>query len=103
MLELLSTGWLLVAVPVATSLLCLASVLGIASQVRLNKGAKVNYAWSLLAFGLLAFGVSEGDRVLAAYGLPNLTELRDLIRLSGALLILCGVAVVRDILRRLVR
>jgi hypothetical protein len=103
MLQFLSSGWLLVAVPLATSLLCLAAVLGIASQVRMNKGAAVNYGWILIALGLLAMGASEMDRVLAVFGLPNLAEMRDLIRLSGALLIVCGIAFHRNLLRRLVR
>jgi hypothetical protein len=101
--EFFSTGWLEVGAPVANSLLCLAAVFGILRLMRLNKGAKVNYAWSLIALGLLALGAAEGDRVLEVFGLPNLSDLREIIRVCGALLILCGVTVVRDLLRRLVR
>lgn len=103
MMDIITTGWLLVVVPVATSLLCLVSAIGIASIVALNRGAKANLAWSLIATGLVAFGITEGDRVLAVLGLSNLTDLRDVIRLCGALLIFCGIVYWRDILRRLVK
>ena len=103
MIDLISSGWLLVAVPIATALLCLASALGIASAVLLNRGAKVNVAWSLVAVGLAAIGITEGDRVLAVLGLPNLTELRDVIRLCGALLVFSGVLYGRDLLKRLAK
>ena len=103
MTTFLSGGWLQVAVPAATALFCLVSALGIASVVGLNRGAKVTVSWGLVAAGLLAFGVSEGDRVLAALALPNLTELRDVIGLCGALLVFCGVAYGRDIMKRLVK
>ena len=103
MMELIFSGWLTVALPAATSFFCLASVFGILSLVLLNKGAKVNFAWGLIAAGLLADALAEGDRVLAALGLTDLKELRDVARLCGALLIFGGVLYGRDVLKRLVK
>ena len=103
MIDLVSDNRLAVAVLAATSLLCLASALVISAVVLLNRGAKANLAWGLFAVGLLAIGISEGDRALAALGLPNLTGLRDLIRLYGALMIFCGAAYYRGLLKRLVK
>ncbi len=103
MFNLLSGGWLEVAVPLATALLCLGSALGIFGAILLNRGAKVNLSWAFIAFGLLAIAVAEGDRVAAALGWPNLTGLRDVVKLCGALLCFCGVLYGRDILRRLVK
>lgn len=98
-----TNGWLTVAVPAATSFFCIASVLGISSLVLYNKGAKVNLAWSLVAFGLFAVGISEGDRVFESLGLPNLSDFRLVVRLIGALLIFGGVLYGRDIYKRLVK
>ena len=100
---LFTNGWLSVAVPAATSFFCIAAVFGISSVVLYNKGAKVNLAWILVAFGLFAFGVAEGDKVFAALGLPNLSVFREALRLCGALLIFGGVLYGRDIFKRLVK
>jgi len=103
MMELIFSGWLTVTLPAATAFFCLASAIGIVSLVLLNKGAKVNMAWGLIAAGLLANGLAEGDRVLAALGLTDLKGLRDVARLCGALLIFGGVLYGRDLLKRLVK
>lgn len=103
MSDINSSAWLLAAVPIATSFLCLVSAIGIVAAVLLNRGAKVNLSWGLIAVGLVAFSLAEADRVLALLGMPNLTMLRDVIKLCGALLIFCGVMYGRDILRRLVK
>lgn len=100
---LFSSGWMSVAVPAATSFFCFASVIGIINVVMYNKGAKVNLAWGLVAAGLFAFAVADGDRVFAALGLPNMSDLRGAVRLSGALLIFGGVLYGRDIFKRLVK
>ena len=102
-MDLLSGGWSRVAVPAATALICLASALVISSLVFLNKGAKMNAAWSLIAVGLLCIGVSEGDAAMTVLGLPNLSSARDLIRLGGASLVLFGVAYGRSLIKRLLK
>ena len=103
MLQLLSSGWVQVAIPAATALFCLASCITILNAAFLNRGAKVNIGWSLIAVGLFLIAAAYVDRVLEAFGLPNLSAWRDLAVLIGALLVFCGTAYGRDLLKRLVK
>jgi len=96
-------GWITLALPGVAALFCFAAALSLASLIRLNKGAKLNRAWGLLAFGLACFGLAALDRTLERLGLPTAAAARDALSALGALLILSGAVYGRGLYRNLLK
>ncbi|HJV32562.1 MAG TPA: hypothetical protein VJ694_00900 [Patescibacteria group bacterium] len=84
MTEQTMIDWVGLVAPALVALLCFGGALAISNVVVLNKGAKANLAWTLFAFALLCFGIAEGDRLLVALDLPNVSAARDALKILGA-------------------
>lgn len=80
-----------------------AAALAISSAVLLNKGAKSNLSWLLIAVGLVLIGLAQGNEFLALMDLPNLGKWEDLKTFAGLLLILAGAWYWRHLLKKLVK
>ena len=89
--------------PAVAAFFCLAAAAALASLIRLNKGAKLNRAWALMALGFGCFGLAGLDTALARLGLPNAGETRDVVAAAGALLAMIGAAYARSLYRALVK
>lgn len=96
-------GWIMLALPGVAAVLCFAAALALANLIRLNKGAKLNRAWGLLAFGLACFGLAALDRTLELLGLPNAAAVRDALPALGSLLTLSGAVYGRGLYRNLLK
>ena len=84
-------GPYLLVLPAVAAFFCFASAIALVSLIRLNKGAKINIAWGLLAFGLTCFGLAALDRTLELLGLPSAAQARDALMAFAALIAAIGV------------
>lgn len=96
-------GWIMLALPGVAAVFCLAAAFSLTSLIRLNKGAKLNRAWGLLAFGLACLGLAALDRTLELLGLPNAAAVRDGLTALGSLLMLAGAVYGRGLYRNLLK
>ena len=96
-------GWIMLALPGIAAFFCFASAIALASLIRLNKGAKANIAWGLIAFGLTCFGLAGLDRTLELLGLPSAAQARDALMAFAAVIAAIGVFYARALYRNLVK
>ena len=96
-------GWIMLALPGVAAVFCVAAAVSLVSLIRLNKGAKLNRAWCLLAFGLACFGLAALDLTLERAGLPTAAAARDALSALGSLLILSGAVYGRGLYRNLLK
>lgn len=101
--ELLTTSWMSLVAPVLTALLCFGSALALSGVILMNKGAKVNKAWVLVALGLIAFGLSEGSAIMHAFGDDRLMGWEDALRAFGAAAIFVGAMYARRLFKGLLK
>lgn len=81
----------------SAALLAAAAVMAIAAN-GLNKGAKANIAWGLMAGGFLLLGLVEASKAAIQAGLPNMARWEDLLFALGAALIAAGAIVWRGLI-----
>ena len=81
-------------------LLLVAAVTAVAA-IRLNKGAKANIAWGLLAGGFFVLCVSEGSKAAIQMDLPNLASWQDVLTMLGAALTAAGASVWRGLIAKM--
>ncbi|MEK7546388.1 MAG: hypothetical protein AAB554_04940 [Patescibacteria group bacterium] len=103
MQDQLIIDWIALAPPAAVFVMCLGATAAITDIVIINKGAKANLAWTLLALAFACFGVAEGDRVIAALGLPNLSAARDGLKTFAAMSALVGTLYGRALFKGLLK
>lgn len=96
-------GLLAPALPAAAAAFSLIAAVALASLIRLNKGAKINRAWGLMAFGLACLGVAGLGSALAELGMPNLGAAGDVVAAVGGLCVMLGAAYGRSLYRALVK
>jgi len=96
-------GWIMLSAPAAAAFFCIAAALALANLIRLNKGASINRAFGLIAFGLGCFGLAALDRTLELLDLPNASVVRDAVMALGSLLILIGAVYGRGLYRNLLK
>lgn len=96
-------GWTDIAMSAATAVFCLIAAATLASLIRLNKGARLNRAWGLLALGLVCFGLAGIDRTFELLGLPNAADAREALSAGAALLVMIGAVYGRSLYRGLLK
>ena len=96
-------GWIMLALPGLAAVFCFAAAFSLVGLIRLNKGAKLNRAWGLLAFGSACLGLAALDRTIDLLGLPNAAAARDALSALGSLLILSGAVYGRGLYRNLLK
>ncbi len=101
--ELLSAGWFKLLMPALAALLFLASAFALAGLVRANKGARINRAWGLAAFGSACLALASLDAALQALGAPNASDARGALTALGALFLALGAVTARGIYRGLLK
>jgi hypothetical protein len=103
MTEQLINSWISFVLPTAISLLCLGAALAILNIIFINKGAKANLAWGLLAASFILFGIVEGNRVVAVMDLPNINEAADALKVLAALFAFSSAIYMRSLFKRLLK
>lgn len=96
-------GLLALALSAATAVFCLVAALALVGLIRINKGAKINRALGLFAFGLACLAFAALDRMLELFGLPNAALVRDALSTLGFLLIMFGAVYGRGIYKDLLK
>src|SRR5690349_14811415 len=99
----LANGWIVLAAPAVSAFFCLAAAIALGSLIRLNKGAKINVTWGLIAFGLTCFGLAAIDRTLELLDLPNAASVRHVLSAFASLLIAIGAVYGRGIYKNLLK
>jgi|GEM_PF-2485950 len=101
--DIFAAGWIEVVMPALAALFCLVAALALSSLVRHNKGAKINLAWGLIAFGLIALGIAGFDRTAEKLGMANAASIRDGVIVFGTIFVASGTIVARAVYRGLLK
>lgn len=88
------------AIHFVNAALAFASAIGISSAVSMNRGARMNVAWVLIAAGLILIGISQASVALEAMGLPLLPDWDGIKAGLGLLLVLIGALHGRSLLKK---
>lgn len=96
-------GMFTLVMPAAAGIFCLLAAIALLGLIRANKGAKLNRAWGLIAFGLACLALAELDRTLERLGLPNAAQVRDALSALGSLFILIGAVYGRGVYKDLLK
>ena len=91
------------AMSAAAAVFCLVAALALAGLIRINKGAKINRALGIFAFGLVCLALAALDRVLEMFGLPNAAQIRDALSAFGFLCLMIGAVYGRGIYKDLLK
>lgn len=100
MLPIFETTWFVIAVQGGAAVLAFVGALILSSAIALNKGAKSNLGWALVAVGLVLIGMAEGNRLLDFLGLPVLPEWDAVKTAAGVVFIAAGAFVWRRLLKK---
>lgn len=101
--ELLDSILGTLVLPAAGLFLCLGTALVISNIVLINKGAKANLTWVLIAVSFVCFGVVEGSHVLAVLGLPSIGAATDILKALGSLSAFVAVLYMRRLFKGLLK
>ncbi len=101
--DIFSAGWFQLMMPALAAFFSLAAAGALLSLIRSNKGARINRAWGLIAFGLALFGLAGLDATLEALALPNASDVRGALTAAGALFAAIGAVHARGIHRGLLK
>lgn len=85
------------------ALLALATTLLISSAMRMNKGAKINRSWLLVALGLILIFLAEGNKFLGVMGFPSFDTYDEIKMTVGMLFMLLGILHWRGLLKGMLK
>lgn len=100
---ILQAQWFLAVMHGGAALLALAATLLISSAMRLNKGAKANRAWLLVAIGLILVFLAEGNKFLGVMNLPSFDKYDEVKMFFGMLFMLLGILHWRGLLKGMLK
>lgn len=102
-METTEFNWLPVIFDSAKALLAFGAALVITSGIRVNRGAKVNRAWLLIAAGVFVIGVAMANRAVSMLDLPNIAAWGDAMTVVGLALVVVGLVEWRRLLSELTK
>ena len=98
--HLVNTDATVIAMHAIACMSAFIAALVLSSAMRLNKGARSNVAWGLIALGLILIGLSEGGRLAAHLGYNFVEEWDHLLMVIGMPLVLLGAILYRRLLKK---
>jgi hypothetical protein len=102
--DTMALDWFALAMPAVAAFCCFVSAAALSGLIRLNKGARINRAWGLIAFGLACFGLAALDRTFQLLDLPNASGTpRDAVAALGSLFMLIGAVYGRGLYKDLLK
>jgi len=101
--DLISSGLVDLVLSAVTAVALAVAAFALANLIRVNKGAKINRAWGLLAFGAACLALASLDRTLEGLGLPNAARARTAISALGGLLVAFGAMYGRGLYKSLLK
>ena len=101
--SILGAQWFLALMHGGAAVLALATALLISSAMRMNKGAKINRSWLLIAIGLILIFLAEGNKFLGVMKYPSFDRWDEVKMFAGMLFMLLGILHWRGLLKGMLR